>query len=644
MLLSPSSAPFQLMTHILRASRARRAAFGACLVAVAVALNFAAPAAHLDPIPYSAFGPAIALAVLLGRRAGGVAASIMSLALVLAFDIPRPGAVDLILFIVKCVAVVAVAEVVHELWLNKAEQDRIRADELARAQQRLALALEAGAIGAFEADLVERTVHLSEKLREIWGWAGDAPVKPDDLDALVIEDDRAARDEARRRTAEENGRYIARFRIRRANDGALRWIDTRGQVHFEGGRPVRALGVTRDVTDEMEAAEALKERAKLAEQLTVLASALPGAIYSFMVRPDGGVFFSYAAPQMEALLGADMEICGRDLRALEDRVHRADVLGLVASIFESAREKTLWRAMFRYKHPTRGEIWLEGHSRPIQQDDGGLVWHGYLQDVTARESVGRALSESEARVRALKDERLAALEKWAARLAHEVNQPLAAGATLLVVARRRLERAPRRDAQQEDDLKAAAEALEKAAQQLLRAGDIVGQLREFSRHGEPDKTFRGLHDTIRETLANLKADSRFADVEIVTRFAAERDEVLIDRVQIMTVVANLVQNAKQALVPEGSRTIVVASRNRDENIEISVIDYGSGLSDDARRNMFELFWTTKTSGMGVGLAMAQTIIEAHSGTIWPQDGSAEGTVFTFSLPLIDKDEVLGELA
>jgi len=668
-----------------------------------------------------------------------------------------------------------------------AEQDRLRAEELARERQRLDLALEAGAIGAFDVDLDHGEIHLNEKLRQIWGWPEDAPAMVGDLDRLIAEEDRAARQEQLRR-AEASGRYNAQFRIRRANDGALRWLDTRGQVYFDGGRPNRVLGVTRDVTDEREAAVALEERARLAEQLTklaealpgviysyelpvggvsfcsymspeverllgfppsafrrdlnlfferisvedarrmrdfeaasarelrmwssvlrynhpdrgeiwiesnaaparredgsavwhgymqdvtarenaaralaesearvlalkderlaaleeqarlaeqltALASALPGAIYTFVRRADGSAYLSYAAPQIETLFGVSQEILGRDFLALAAQVNPDDLPASTRAETEIARAQGVWRSVFRYTHPEKGVIWLEGHAKAGSREDGRFVWHGYLVDVTERETAARALAESEARVRALKDERLAALEKLAARLAHEVNQPLAAAATLLAVARRRL--APLLEREEASGC-AGAEVLDKAARQLLRAGQIIAQLREFSQHDEADKIFRSLHETIRETLCQLDGDSSFAGFEIVLRLEAERDCVLIDRVQIAAVLVNLLRNAAQASLPDGRRAIVIASRNAEDAIEISVIDYGSGLSEDARRHLFELFWTSKVSGMGVGLATSKAIVESHYGKIWPGDGAAEETVFTFSLPLMDVNDV-----
>jgi PAS domain S-box-containing protein len=419
-------------------------------------------------------------------------------------------------------------------------------------------------------------------------------------------------------------------------DGGLVW---HGYLQDVTARETVARALTES---EARRLTALEDKARLAERLSLLAEALPGAIGAYVRPAQGDSHFSYVSPNVERLTGFSPSVCQHDLPRVIARIHPEDFRNIMIAEAASARDCSRWNEVFRYNHPERGEIWIQGDGQPVRRDDGATMWHGYFQDVTEREAAARDLAESEARVRALKDERLALLEKMAVRLAHEVNQPLAAGATLLAVARRKID-PPHPGGAQYADLNGACEAVDKAARQLLRAGRIVTRMREFSRHGEPDKTFRSLHETIRETIDSLKSFSSLAAFEIVTRLDAARDRVLIDRVQITQVLVNLIQNARQAALYEGPRTIVVASRNHDREIHISVIDYGSGLSEDARRHLFELFWTTKSSGMGVGLATARAIVEAHYGTIWARESSAEGTVFTFSLPLVEGSDFPGEL-
>ena len=322
-----------------------------------------------------------------------------------------------------------------------AEQARVRAGELGLERQRLELALEAGAIGTFEADLPDGEPVGNAKWREIMGFAEGARVTARGADALVIDQDRAGRRSTHLRAREpgSGGYFACRYRIRRASDGALRWIDLRGLMDFHGDEPIHVRGVNRDVTDEVQSAAALEEKARLAEQLTLLAEALPGAVYSYVLAANGDRSFAYVSSNVSKLLGFGPALDQLDLRQLSARVAPDDLAPLLEARELSQRDLRPWRGTFRYEHPEKGEIWIAGDSQPARREDGATVWHGYLQDVTARERNAQALAESEARVRALRDERLAVLEKMAARLAHEVNQPLAAGATMLAVVRRRLD-------------------------------------------------------------------------------------------------------------------------------------------------------------------------------------------------------------
>ena len=161
----PSSSAVPGSMSVCCARRRRGAPCSALgLAALAAALHLAAPLAF-DPLSCSALGPFVAVAALLGRRAGGLGAVIAAVVLTLAFGGANANAIDLTLFAAKWLAVVVVAGFVHDLWLGAAERDRLRADELARERQRLALALEAGAIGVSEMDFRSGVTATSDKWR-----------------------------------------------------------------------------------------------------------------------------------------------------------------------------------------------------------------------------------------------------------------------------------------------------------------------------------------------------------------------------------------------------------------------------------------------------------------------------------------------
>jgi C4-dicarboxylate-specific signal transduction histidine kinase len=221
----------------------------------------------------------------------------------------------------------------------------------------------------------------------------------------------------------------------------------------------------------------------------------------------------------------------------------------------------------------------------------------------------------------------------AAALAHEINQPLAATAAYLRVARRLLEKS----GESKSDL---LDVLDKATTQALRAGRIVTTLRDLARRGEPDKTIVPVHDLIEETYDALQADKSQLGVEIGLDLTAAKDQALADRTQVKQVLDNLVRNALEAMQTVDRRELVFRTANPDDcTIRVDVIDTGCGFQGLAEDGCFEPFTTTKAKGMGVGLSISRSIIKAHYGRIWAASNPGGGAIFSFTLPLQNLEAV-----
>ena len=160
-----------------------------------------------------------------------------------------------------------------------------------------------------------------------------------------------------------DGRYSAEYRIRRANDGETRWINSRAQAFFKHGQPVRLVGICRDINNEKSARQLLIDKARLAEQLTSVAASLPGVICSFRQSAEGKQSVPYAFTNFSSVLGLAPEDVRTDAEPIFQRVHPDDVSHVHASIAES-RGRYAPRDEFRYEHPQKGMIWLEGQSSP----------------------------------------------------------------------------------------------------------------------------------------------------------------------------------------------------------------------------------------------------------------------------------------
>jgi two-component system sensor kinase FixL len=248
---------------------------------------------------------------------------------------------------------------------------------------------------------------------------------------------------------------------------------------------------------------------------------------------------------------------------------------------------------------------------------------------TVRHITGR--SESDTRLHQMQAEllhvsRLSAIGQVSSTLAHEVNQPLTAignyiRASLLMLSA--TEPVP--------NAKIRA-VLEKAASQTARASEIVRNLREFARKGDIVRRAENLTVVIQEAMALARLGVKDRGLKVRLRLAGDSHWAIINRVQIQQVLVNLIRNAIEAMGEGARRELIVAtSSGGRELIEVSVTDTGPGLSETVARDLFKPFVTTKSEGMGVGLAICQTIVGAHGGTIWAEANPAGGTVFRFTV-------------
>ncbi|MCB4822019.1 PAS domain S-box protein [Roseicella aerolata] len=294
--------------------------------------------------------------------------------------------------------------------------------------------------------------------------------------------------------------------------------------------------------------------------------------------------------------------------------------------------------------------WLEVHGRAHRDAEGRAVrLHGVLRDITERKETEAALRASGARLRELQAEllhvsRLSAAGEMATALAHELHQPLTAATTALQAARRMLAAsAP----QGPGAMTEVREAMDLAAGQGLRAGQIVRRLRDFVAHGETEKRPEHLPRLVEEASALAMVGARERGIALALRLGPRLPPVQVDRVQIQQVLFNLIRNAFEAMVSEVPARGRPATRYRElvvkaalagpETVEVAVADSGPGLAPEVAGRLFEPFVSTKPDGMGVGLSISRTIIEAHGGRLWVEANPGGGAVFRFTLPAAPPD-------
>jgi PAS domain S-box-containing protein len=222
--------------------------------------------------------------------------------------------------------------------------------------------------------------------------------------------------------------------------------------------------------------------------------------------------------------------------------------------------------------------------------------------------------------------RLSAAGQMAGALAHELNQPLTALTNSVNAGRRMMANAPRR-------VEAVRDVLKEAADQALRAAEIIRRLREFMTRGETEKRTEHLPALIRDAADLASAGAGAHRVQIRLSFDPLAETVLGNRIQLQQVMFNLIRNAQEAMAQSELRELDLATaRLDDESIEIAVADRGSGLSDDIAEHLFEPFHTTKSDGMGLGLSICRSIVEAHGGKLRYEPNFGGGAIFRVTLP------------
>ncbi|WP_291882962.1 PAS domain S-box protein [Maricaulis sp.] len=255
---------------------------------------------------------------------------------------------------------------------------------------------------------------------------------------------------------------------------------------------------------------------------------------------------------------------------------------------------------------------------------------GFIRDLTERRKAEVRMQELQSELTHIS--RLTALGEMASSLAHELNQPLAAVTNYLKGCRRLIEQG---DA---TDTAVLVQALDRAADQAMRAGQIVNRLREFVAHGESERRVERVGKLVEEAGALALVGAQDQGVQVRFDLDPRASHVLADRIQIQQVLLNLMRNALEAMEGSERRALTVSTRLRaDEYIEFRVSDTGPGLSEYIASKLFQPFVTSKPHGMGVGLSICRTIVEAHGGRIWVEPNTGGGTVFVFTLGTIDPE-------
>jgi len=311
------------------------------------------------------------------------------------------------------------------------------------------------------------------------------------------------------------------------------------------------------------------------------------------------------------------------VRLVLQRTHPDDRDRVQQTIDRAAQERKDLEFEHRLLMPDGSVRYVNAIGHPVPGPSGDLVeFVGTVMDVTERR---RAEEERQALAHA---NRVTTVGQLTASIAHEVNQPIAAVVTNAHAALRWLNMQP-------SDPEEVRQALDRIVKAGRRAGDVISRMRALVRKAPPRNDPLDINEVIREVIALTRSELDRTGTELQTRLADGLPLVPGDRIQLQQVMVNLILNAVEAMSgsDEGSRELLISTEEDGANgVRIAVRDWGPGLKPESLDRLFDAFYTTKPDGMGMGLSICRSIIEAHGGRVWATANVPQGAVFQFTLP------------
>ncbi|MCC8969738.1 PAS domain-containing sensor histidine kinase [Bradyrhizobium brasilense] len=499
--------------------------------------------------------------------------------------------------------------------------ERERAEQAVQLQATLdlipAMAWRARADGVIEYINKRWLDYTGVSLDQVLGWQWLALIHPDDAPRL--------RDAWLQSLASEKpGEAEARLR---GSDGSYRWFLNRAEPsRDEAGAVVAWYGTNTDIQDLKRAENAFRRsEAELANVRHVQQTLDSIPVAAWRTTADGFAeyfnkrWLDYAGVSLDQVLGWQWA----------GAFHPEDL----------PRVNDIWRQLLASEKP--GEVaarmrrhdgsyrWFLARAEPSRDDTGRVVaWYGTNTDIDDRTQALARLQEMESDFTHIN--RVSVMGELAASLSHEIAQPIASARNNARAALNFLKMQPA-------DLGEVGEALACVVADADRSAEIIDRIREQIKKSPPRKERFDLNAAINEVIVLAQSVTARNGVSVQTRLPDGLDLVLGDRVQVQQVLLNLILNAAEAmgLVEEGARDLLISTEQDQAGVRVAVRDTGPGIDSEHLDRVFDAFYTTKSSGTGMGLSICRSIIDAHGGKLWAEANEPRGAVFQFTLPGAD---------
>jgi PAS domain S-box-containing protein len=405
-----------------------------------------------------------------------------------------------------------------------------------------------------------------------------------------------------------------------SDNGSPMYVRASGKPMFDANGEFQGYrGTSTDVTALMHAQEALRESERR------LRSAIDGIAGLIVVLAPNG--------ELESVNRQVFEYFGRSLEELKnwgtnDVVHPEDlphVVELFTRAIASGRPCHIDERLRRFDGVYR---WFDCRTVPVRDDSGRIArWYNLLTDIEDRKRALARLDQMQSDFAHMN--RVSMMGELAASLSHEITQPIAAARNNARAAQNFLDMQP-------PDMGEVKEALDCVVGATDRAGDILDRIRDHIKKAPPRKEHFNLNGAINEVISLGRNAIIKNGVSIQTRLPERAFPVHGDRVQLQQVVLNLILNAVEAMgsVEVEPRELLISTEQDHTGVRVTVRDSGPGIDPTHLERVFEPFFTTKSRGVGMGLSICRSIIDAHGGRLWAEANASRGTVFQFILPAV----------
>jgi PAS domain S-box-containing protein len=401
-------------------------------------------------------------------------------------------------------------------------------------------------------------------------------------------------------------------------NGSPMYVKASGKPVFDANGEFRGYrGTGTDVTEIMRAQEALRESERSSR------SAIDGiAGLVAIIDPNG---------KLETVNRQVLDYFGRSLEWLKnwgtsDTVHPEDLPRVLELVKRGIGSGIPFNFELRLRRFDGEYRWFENRHVPIRDDSGRIArWYLLLTDIEDRTQALARLDQMQSDFAHMN--RVSMMGELAASLSHEITQPIASARNNARAAQNFLDMQP-------PDLSEVREALSCVVGDTDRAGDIVDRIRDHIKKAPPRMEHSDLNEAINEVIVLGRSAISKNGVSVQTRLSEGLYPIHCDRVQLQQVVLNLLLNAVEAMASSetGPRELLISTEQDHTGVLVAVRDSGPGIDPSRLDRVFDAFYTTKSSGTGMGLSICRSIIDAHGGRLWAEANEPRGTIFQFTLP------------